>query len=136
MARGQLTKETLQVVEFLAFFKAGEAASDAVQKNSKANRAAIAKSEYKAWLDKFAGDPGMIADGMGFVEKKRSDGSVWNIEASVEARANDILKKHKEIVARCRKTLMPAYFAFFTKLGKMPSGTDRDDAIRAVKEAC
>ena len=119
----------------LAIFKAAEAANDALQKNSKLNRLELAKEEYGAWLVRLAADSGLVAEGHGFEVKTKSDGSKWTIEASIEGRANDILKKHKEIMYNCRRSLMPAYFQFFQHLGKYPSGTERDDAIRVVKEA-
>ena len=129
-------KPALQFVEHLAIFRAGEAASDAVQKNRYANRLDIAKVEYKAWLTKLANDPSLAAEGLAFVVKSMSDGAAFDVDASCAVRESDILKKHKEIIAKCKKVIMPAYFAFFTELGKFPSGTAREEAIKVVKEAC
>jgi hypothetical protein len=137
MPRGLVNKPPMQFVEILAMFRAGEAAADAVQKNTKANRAEVAKEEYKAWLERLACDPGLVAEGLGWVAKKRPDGAVWSIDLSVECRSEDLLKKHKELLTQCRRSVMPAYFSFYTKLGKPPSGSaDIADAIEHVRSEC
>ena len=46
------TMPPLQVIEVVAMFKAGEAASDLYQKSAGKTRAEIGKEEYKAWLEK------------------------------------------------------------------------------------
>ena len=55
------------------------------------------------------------------------------MDASIMGRTGaDVLKKHKQIIAHARKHIMPGYHAFFTRLGKPPSGTAIEDCHREV----
>lgn len=133
MGRGA-GKAQWQTIEVLAAFKGGEAACDRAQVSLKADRGSKAATEYANHLKLMAQDERMQQEGITFVERVvGKDKLKWDMNASIMGRSGqDILKKHKQIIAHARKHIMPGYHAFFTKLGKPPSGTAIDDCHQEV----
>lgn len=133
MGRGA-GKAQWQTIEVLAAFKGGEAACDRAQTSAKTDRASKASVEYANHLKLVAKDERMQQEGITFVARAvGKDKLKWDMDASIMGRSGqDILKKHKQIIAHARKHIMPGYHAFFTKLGKPPSGTAIEDCHREV----
>ncbi|KAL1522500.1 hypothetical protein AB1Y20_017488 [Prymnesium parvum] len=107
-----------QLIEAAAAFKAAEAANDAKQHNSFTARNSTAATEYALWLRRFNSDPTWVSQGEQFVEKPMKNKLLFTLEDSILQRKMVVLKKHKEILTYCRKVIMPAFFGFFTVLGK------------------
>ncbi|KAL1530425.1 hypothetical protein AB1Y20_001330 [Prymnesium parvum] len=124
-----------QLIEVAAAFKAGEAANDAKQVSSATARNFRAATEYALWLRRFNSDPTWVSKGEQFAEKILKNKPQFTLEDSILQRKIAVLKKHKEVLAYCRKVIMPAFFGFFTALGKPPSGTQVQDAQKDVLKA-
>ncbi|KAL1519931.1 hypothetical protein AB1Y20_023419 [Prymnesium parvum] len=103
-----------QLIEVAAAFKAGEAANDAKQVSSATARNFMAATEYALWLRRFNTDPTWVSKGEQFAEKILKNKPQFTIEDSILQRKLGVLKKHKEVLAYCRKVIMPAFFGFFT----------------------
>lgn len=133
MGRGS-GKAQWQTVEVLAAFKGGEAACDRAQTSLRTDRASKSSVEYANHLRLMVADERMQQEGITFLARTVGKDKVkWDVEASIMGRSGqDILKKHKQIIAHARKHIMPGYHAFFTKLGKPPSGTMIDDCHHEV----
>ncbi|KAL1503248.1 hypothetical protein AB1Y20_011304 [Prymnesium parvum] len=124
-----------QLIEAATAFKAGEVANDAKQVSSATARNAVASTEYALWLRRFNMDPTWVSKGEQFMEKTVKNKPQFTLEDSILQRKMAVLKKHKEILAYCRKVVMPAFFSFFTLLGKPPSGSQVEDAEKHVLQA-
>jgi len=125
-----------QLIEVMAAFRGGEAANDAKQVSTAATRMAIAAQEYADHLNLLNVDPSWVNRGENFQEKTMRGGkNKFTLKDSILHRGPAVLKKHKEILAFCRRVIMPAYYSFFTKLGKAPSGSQVQDAEAHVLQS-
>ena len=94
-------------------------AGEALYQSSRGPPAKLAQISLRSTRPglKFHGDQLMVAEGLTFIVKNKSDGTTWDIAASAITCAGDVLKKHKEVISKSRRALMPAFHQFFTEPG-------------------